>query len=80
MSRIEGIDPASADERTRRIFAAHTERWGAPLAPHLVYARRPSIYRGARAMWAGLDESALLAPGLVAAVNRRVAALVGCVF
>jgi alkylhydroperoxidase family enzyme len=31
-------------------------------------------------MWAGLDASGLLDPGLVALVNRRVAALNGCVF
>jgi hypothetical protein len=31
-------------------------------------------------MWAGLDASALLDLGLVALVNRRVAALNGCVF
>lgn len=80
MARIDGIDPNEADERTRRVFDAQTERWGAPLAPHLIYARRPSIYRGARAMWSGLDDSGLLDPGLVALVNRRVAALVGCVF
>ncbi len=80
MARIDGVDPNEADERTQRVFDAQTKRWGAPLAPHLIYARRPSIYRGARAMWAGLDESGLLDGGLVALVNRRVAALVGCVF
>jgi hypothetical protein len=31
-------------------------------------------------MWAGLDASALLDLALVALVNRRVAALNGCVF
>ncbi len=80
MARIEGIDPDQADERTRAVFAAQTQRWGRPLAPHLVYARRPSIYRGARAMWGGLDESGLLSAATHAILNRRVASLVGCVF
>jgi hypothetical protein len=80
MARIEGIDPHTADDRTRAVFAAQTERWGQPLAPHLVYARRPSIYRGARAIWGGLDESGLLSAAMHAIVNRRVASLVGCVF
>ena len=80
MPRIEGIDPASADDRTQAVFAAQTARFGAPLAPHLLYARRPTIYRGARAMWSGLDQSGLLPAGLVALLNRRVANLVGCVF
>jgi hypothetical protein len=80
MARIEGIYPDQADDRTRAVFAAQTQRWGQPLANHLVYARRPSIYRGARAIWGGLDESGLLAPAMHAIVNRRVASLVGCVF
>ncbi len=54
--------------------------YGAPLANHLVYARRPSIFRGVRGMWAGLDESGLIDPQLASLVNRRVAALNGCVF
>ena len=56
---------------------------GSPLPTrlnHLVYARRPSIFRGARAMWTGLDASGLLDPALKALVNRRVAALNGCEF
>jgi hypothetical protein len=57
-----------------------SDRWGAPLLNHLIYARRPSIFRGVRGMWTGLDASGLLDPGLVALVNRRVAALNGCEF
>ena len=53
---------------------------GGPLLNHLIYACRPSIFQGARAMWSGLDASGLLDPRLVALVNRRVAALNGCVF
>ncbi|HEX8172797.1 MAG TPA: hypothetical protein VF824_19835 [Thermoanaerobaculia bacterium] len=79
MSRIPPI-PIDAEPQLRKIFEAQTKRWGAPLLNHLVYARRPSIYRGARAMWAGLDESGLLDAALVAMVNRRVAYHNGCVF
>ena len=81
MARIEGVDPARVDEEyISRVFAAQSKAWGAPLLNHLVYARRPSIFRGVRAMWAGLEASGLLDPGLVALVNRRVAALNGCAF
>lgn len=80
MSRIPPIDLESADTPLRKIVEAQRQRWGAPLLNHLVYARRPSIYRGARAMWAGLDESGLLDAALVAMVNRRVAHHNGCVF
>ena len=30
------------------------------LLNHLIYARRPSIFRGARAMWTGIDSSGLI--------------------
>ena len=80
MARIEGVDPDQAEGPIAAVFRAQTERWGAPLANHLLYARRPSIFRGARAMWGGLEASGLLDPRLVALVNRRVAALNGCVF
>ncbi len=62
------------------MLEAQARRWGAPLANHLLYARRPSIFAAARSMWSGLDASGLLDPVLVALVNRRVASRVGCVF
>ena len=80
MSRIEGVDPSEARGEIKAVFEAQTKKWGAPLLPHLVYARRPTIYRGARAMWAGLNGSGLLDGALHALVNRRVAALNGCPF
>jgi hypothetical protein len=80
MSRIDGVDAGSVERRTAAVLEAQRERWGAPLQNHLLYARRPSIFRGVRAMWGGLAESGLLDGALVALVNRRVAALVGCVF
>lgn len=80
MARIEGIDPAAADEAARRVFAAQAERWGAPLGNQLIYARRPTIFRGVRGMWGGLEGSGLLDPRLVALVNRRAAAINRCEF
>ena len=82
MARIDGVDPNSPDldSSIRAVFAAQARRWGGPLLNHLLYARRPAIFRGARAMWTGLDGSGLLDGALVALVNRRVASLNGCVF
>jgi len=62
------------------VFAAQQEKWGAPLGTHLVHARRPSIYRGVRAMWSGIEAAGLIDPKLRALVNRRVAMLNGCLF
>jgi hypothetical protein len=50
------------------------------LLNHLTYARRPTIFRGVRGMWAGLEGSGLIDHKLVALLNRRVAALNGCEF
>ncbi len=80
MARIDGVDPEKTERRVRSALEAQAEKWGGPLLNHLLYARRPTIFRGARAMWSGLDASGLLDPRLVALVNRRVAALNGCVF
>lgn len=80
MARIEGIDLNQADDYTRKVFEAQTRRWGGPLLNHLVYARRPSIFRGVRGMWAGIDASGLIDGKLQALINRRVASLNGCEF
>lgn len=80
MARIAGVEPEQTDGYVKRVFAAQTKHWGAPLLNHLLYARRPTIFRGARAMWQGLDESGLLDARLQALINRRVAAWNGCVF
>jgi hypothetical protein len=79
MARIGSVDPSQMEKPVRAVLEAQAKKWGAPLINHLIYARRPTIFRGARAMWSGLDSSGLVDPGLVALINRRVAALNGCV-
>ena len=81
MARIEGVRPAEvADAYVEKVLAAQARHWGAPLLNHLVYARRPSIFRGARGMWTGIDSSGLIDPRLQALLNRRVASINGCEF
>jgi hypothetical protein len=80
MARIPGVDPDSVEPRIRAVLEAQRQRWGGPLLNHLVYARRPSIFHGARAMWSGIDASGLIDPKLQALINRRVAYLNGCEF
>lgn len=81
MTRVQGVDPAHlSDDYTAKVLEAQAKAWGAPLSNHLVYARRPSIFRGARGMWAGLDGSGLIDKALTALLNRRVASLNGCEF
>ena len=80
MARIADADVSSADRYIKDVLDAQARTWGGPLLNHLIYARRPSLFRGARAMWTGLDASGLLDEGLKALVNRRVAAINGCEF
>ncbi|MGH3090150.1 MAG: hypothetical protein ACRDSJ_22950 [Rubrobacteraceae bacterium] len=80
MARIAGISPDQTEKRIGAVLEAQAKKWGSPLLNHLIYARRPSIFNGARAMWGGLGSSGLVDPKLVALVNRRVAALNGCAF
>jgi hypothetical protein len=79
-ARISGVDPNAAEGPLKAVFEAQTQKWGAPLLNHLLYARRVSIFRGVRAMWGGLDASGLIDGKLEALINRRVAALNGCEF
>lgn len=81
MERISGIDlEGDVPQQLKAGFEAQRKRWGAVLQNHLIYARRPTILRGAQAMWSGLGGSGLLDGGLAAMVNVRVASLNGCVF
>jgi hypothetical protein len=80
MARIEDVDRNRVDKYTAQVFLAQTKKWGAPLFNHLIYARRPSIFRAVRAVWAGIDASGLIDGKLQSLVNRRVASLNGCEF
>ena len=80
MARIAGVDPDNVDRYAEAVLAAQKKTWGAPLLNHLLYARRPSIFRGVRGMWTGLEASGLIDARLQALLNRRVAALNGCEF
>jgi alkylhydroperoxidase family enzyme len=80
MARIDGVNPDEVEPQIKKVFEAQTTTWGAPLANHLIYARRPSIFRGVRAMWTGIGTSGLIDEPLQALINRRVAAINGCEF
>jgi hypothetical protein len=80
MARIPDADVETAERYVKQVLEAQQKKWGAPLLNHLLYARRPSIFRGARAMWSGIDSSGLISDEVKALVNRRVAFLNGCEF
>jgi alkylhydroperoxidase family enzyme len=80
MARVANANVAAADKYIKTVLEAQAKNWGSALLNHLVYARRPSIFKGARAMWTGLDASGLIDPVLRALINRRVAFINGCEF
>ena len=80
MARIANVDPNAVEPRIRAVLDGQQKKWGAPLLNHLIYARRPSIFQGVRAMWTGIDASGLIDSKLEALINRRVAFLNGCEF
>lgn len=80
MARIDGVNPGEVDGYIRKVFEAQTKNWGAPLLNHLIYARRPTIFRGVRGMWTGIESSGLIDGKLQSLINRRVAWHNGCEF
>ena len=80
MARIADANLEQADGYVKDVLEVQKKIWGATLLNHLIYARRPSIFRGARAMWSGIESSGLIDARLRGLVNRRVAALNGCEF
>ena len=80
MTRIQGVEPESETGYVAKVLAAQPDTWGGPLLNHLLYARRPALFKAVRGMWAGLDKDGLLGETLISLLNRRVAALNGCVF
>ncbi len=80
MARIPDADVEQAGPYIKNVLEAQAKAWGAPLLNHLIYARRPTIFRGARGMWTGIDASGLIDASLRALINRRVASLNGCEF
>ena len=80
MARVADVKPEEADRYIKDVLDAQSKAWGTPLLNHLVYARRPSIFKGARAMWTGIEASGLMDAALRSLINRRVASLNGCVF
>ena len=78
MARI--ADAEVTDPAIRAVLEAQRKKWGGPLLNHLLYARRPTIFRAVRGMWSGIDQSGLIDEKLKALLNRRVAYLNGCEF
>ena len=80
MARVSNVNLEDAERYVREVLDGQREIWGAPLLNHLIYARRPTIFRGVRGMWNGIGASGLIDERLQALINRRIAAHNGCEF
>jgi len=80
MARIAPANADHPDSSIRKVLDAQQRKWGAPLMNHLLYARRPTIFRGVRAMWTGIESSGRIDARLQALINRRVASINNCEF
>lgn len=80
MARVADVNIAEADKYVQSVLEGQAKQWGGPLLNHLIYARRPTIFKGVRGMWNGIGASGLIDPGLQSLINRRVAAINGCEF
>ena len=53
MARVPDAAPEGLEPPVKAVLDAQAKKWGAPLLNHCVYARRPTIFRGARRCGAG---------------------------
>ena len=80
MARIRGATKNEVPDDIRVIYEQQERDRGAPLPNTPVYALRPSIWRGHRALAAGIEESGLLDAQLRRLATLRAAFINGCPF
>ena len=73
MARIQGADPEQTKGYVGKVLQAQKKTWGSALLNHLVYARRPALFKAVRGMWSALNHDKTLDEEFVALLNRRVA-------
>ena len=80
MPRVSEVVVDATEGYVARVLKAQAKTWGAPLLNHLIYARRPALFKAVRGMFSAIDSDGQVGAPLIALVNRRVAQLNGCVF
>jgi hypothetical protein len=80
MVRIAGARKADLPSDVREVWERQEATRGAPQPNTPIYALRPTIFRGHRALAAGIDESGLLSDELKNLVSLRAALINGCPF
>ena len=80
-TRIPPVNVETLPDDLRETLEEQEKLRGAPLYPYLFYARNPSYFRAAKAMFAALQQDTTRVPAtLRPLLNRRVASWNGCEF
>ena len=80
-TRISPVNVETLPDDLRETLEEQRKLRGAPLYPYLFYARNPSYFRAAKAMFAALQQDTTRVPvTLRPLLNRRVASWNGCEF
>jgi len=80
MSRIHALTREEAPEEVRSIYDANIKGWGQVSNTTGVWAYRPTIQLGVKALGEGYKESGLISEALRCLINVRIASQVGCGF
>jgi hypothetical protein len=80
MARIPGARKEDVPHDIREVWESQERSRGAPQPNTPIYALRPTIFRGHRALAAGIDASGLLSAEMKALASLRAALINGCPF
>ncbi len=80
MPRVAGARKQDLPDDIRKAWEQQEQSRGAPQPNLPVYALRPSIWRGHRALAAGIEESGLLPGELKNLASLKAALINGCPF
>ena len=78
MARIKGVTKEEASVEVRAVFQEQEERYGSVLNTAPVYALRPTIQQGVRALADGIQASGLIEPELKHLLCMKAASINGC--
>lgn len=78
MARIRGVTKDEAPGEVRAIFEEQEKRYGSVRNTARVYALRPTIYEGVRALGKGIQDSGLIEPELRHLLCVKAASINGC--
>lgn len=78
MARLHALTRDEASEQVRSVYDANMQTYGLILNTTGIYAYRPSIQLGVKALGEGISASGLIPEKLRCLINVRIASQVGC--